>query len=99
MQVRARTRCGGFLDSAYSIQTEICLAQQHDRLSAALPDCAEVALEPAGIKVCVQRHDDKSHIYISDEYLLDGAFSGRLARKLRPSRQNLMDQRFALGRN
>ena len=82
-------------DGGVGIGGEVGLGQHHHRLGAALPGGGQVALQPPGVEVGVQRGDQQRHVDVGGHHLLVRDRVGGLADEGGAPRQHGVDGRGA----
>ena len=66
-------------DGALDVGGEVGLVEDHDRLGARAPGDGEVALQPTGVELVVERGHDQQQVDVGRQDLLGGAVIGRRA--------------------
>jgi hypothetical protein len=84
-----RFRCG--------IGGEIRLAQDHDRLRAALPEEGQVPLDPANVEVLIERLHEEHGVHVRRDDLLCRSRPRLLTGKAGTTLEHVMDERQAAG--
>ena len=76
----------------------IGLIENHHRTGAAFKRQYQVALQPAGVVIAIQSHDDEDGIDVGGDDLLFGGLAGDLARKAAAPWQHHLDGRRGFAR-